>query len=171
MDYDSRWPAIYEEEKHRIRDATGHRILAIEHIGSTVVPGLEAKPIIDMMAGVRGPDDADDCIPELQNISYNDITPQPGNPEWYYCLGRGLHSPGYHLHLVKFMSDHWVRHLLFRDFLCAHPDVAQQYGKLKRKLAAKHGFDRTTYTEAKTSFIESVIDRARQGRIEGDTGY
>jgi GrpB-like predicted nucleotidyltransferase (UPF0157 family) len=149
---------MYEEEKRRIFGAVEDKILSIEHIGSTAVPGLEAKPIIDMMAGVRGSVDADNCVPELRDIGYDDITPQPGNPEWFYCLGRGHHSPGYHLHLVKFMSDHWVRHLMFRDILRTHPEVARRYGELKRKLASELSSDRTAYTDAKTSFIQSVID-------------
>lgn len=163
VDYDPPWPILYEEEKRRILEAVGHKVLAVEHIGSTAVPGLGAKPIIDMMAGVHQSTDADDCIPMLKDIGYTDVTPLPEFPDWYYCLGKSPHSVGYHLHLVKFGSDHWEKHLLFRDLLRTHPELAQQYYELKRELASKYGSDRNAYTESKTSFIESVIAQASPG--------
>ena len=162
VEYDSQWPVLYEEEKHRILESVGHKVLAIEHIGSTAVPGLGGKPIIDIMVGVRGSADAEECLPLLHAIGYTDVTPQLGEPDWYYCLGKGPHHVAYHLHLVRFRSDHWERHLLFRDFLRTHPEVAQQYYELKKKLATKHGSDRVGYTDAKTLFIESVISQVRQ---------
>jgi GrpB-like predicted nucleotidyltransferase (UPF0157 family) len=162
VDYDPQWPVLYEEERRRILEVVGHKVLAIEHIGSTAVPGLGAKPIIDMMAGVRESTDADECLPPLEKIGYRDVAPQPNNLEWYYCLGKGPHSTGYHLHLVKFVSPHWRRHLLFRNYLRTHPEAAQRYYELKKKLAAKHGSDRIGYTDAKTSFIESIIAQALQ---------
>jgi len=166
VDYDPRWSVLYEEEKHRILSTIGHKAQAIEHIGSTAILDVGSKPIIDMMAGVLHSTDAQECVLLLQDLDYGDVTPQPGDPDWYYCLGK-THRGGatslqnYHLHLVRFESDHWKKHLLFRDFLRAHPDVAQQYYELKKKLAAKYGSDRDGYTDAKTSFIESVLNRAR----------
>lgn len=167
VEYDPQWPILYGEEKLRIIEAVGHKVLAIEHIGSTAVLGLGAKPIIDIMAGVRKATDAEECLPLLRDIGYTDVTPEPEEEDWHYCLGKGPHtdaelSATYHLHLVNFMSDHWKKHLLFRDFLRTHPEVAQQYYELKKKLAAKHGSDRNAYTEAKTPFIELVIAQARQ---------
>lgn len=160
VDYDPQWPILYEEEKRLILEAVGHKVLAVEHIGSTAVRGLGAKPIIDMMTGVHKPSDADECLPLLQDIGYTSVTPQPEDPDHYYCLGKGPHSVVYHLHLMKFGSYSWEKHLLFRDHLRTHPDVAQQYCEIKKKLAAKHGSDRAAYTEAKTSFIEHVIAQA-----------
>ena len=162
VDYDPQWPTLYEEEKRLILEVVGHKVLAVEHIGSTAVPGLGAKSIIDIMAGVEQAADADECVLLLQDIGYDAVTPQPETPDWYYCLGKSPHSVGYHLHLVRFGSDHWEKHLLFRDYLRTHPDVAQQYYEIKKKLAAKHRSDRPAYTEAKTSFIETVIAPARK---------
>ena len=167
VDYDPQWLALYEEERRRILKVVGHKILAIEHIGSTAVPGLGAKPIVDIMVGVRSSADADEYLPLLLDIGYDDVTPQLGNPEWYYCLGkvyRGekVRLENFHLHLVKFGSEHWERHVLFRDFLQTHPEVAQRYDRLKRELAAKYGSDREGYTNAKTEFIESVVAQARR---------
>ncbi len=160
VDYNPQWPILYKAEKERVLNAIKHMISAIEHIGSTAVPGLGAKPIIDMMVGVKSLRDADECVPLLQNIGYTDITPQPDDPEWFYCCGKGSHSIACHLHLMKYMSNHWKRHLLFRDFLRTHPEGAQKYYDLKKKLAATYGADRIAYTEAKTAFITSVLAKA-----------
>ena len=162
--YNPQWPVLYAEEKGNILRIIGHKVLAIEHIGSTAVPDLGGKPIIDIMAGVRHAADADLCVTLLQD-EFNDVTPEPEEQDWYYCLGNhGQRERTYyvHLHLVKFMSEHWKRHLLFRDFLRTHPDTAQLYFLLKKELAAKYGSDRVGYTNAKTAFIESIIRQAHQ---------
>jgi len=159
VEYDPRWPVLYEEERKRVVGAAGRRILAVEHIGSTAVPGLAAKPIIDMMAGVHESSEADECLPVLARIGYTHVEPEPGNQEWFYCCGKGPHSIGYHLHLVKYKSSHWNKHLLFRDYLRNHRGVARQYEELKMRLAEEFGSDRETYTQSKSAFIESVIRR------------
>lgn len=160
VDYDPQWPILYEEEKARVLDVAGDRILAIEHIGSTAVPDLCSKPIIDIMAGVEGEAVADECVRLLATISYDDVTPEPETPDWYYCLGKGFHSVGYHLHLVRSGSYDWERHILFRDYLRANPETAREYDVLKRSLASEYGSDRLGYTEAKTEFIEAVVSKA-----------
>jgi len=162
VDYDPQWPILYQEEKGRILGVIGHAVVAIEHIGSTAVPGLGAKPIIDIMIAVCRLADAEECIEPLQSIGYeyvpeyNDIIPErryfhKGPPE----------ARTHHVHMVELTSDFWERHLLFRDFLRAHPEEAQQYCQMKKELAAKSGSDREAYTDAKTSFIESVVAKAR----------
>lgn len=164
VDYDPTWPLLYEEEKARILDVVGGTVLSVEHIGSTAIPGLVAKPIIDLMAGVEGPKEAGICIIPLRGLGYLDVTPLPGGPdidEWYYCLGKGVHSVGYHLHLVRYGGRHWEDHIIFRDYLRSHPDVAEDYGRLKRRLATLYGSDRRSYTDGKTRFIEEVISKAR----------
>lgn len=161
VDYDPRWPILYEEEKHRILEVVRHKVIAIEHIGSTAVPGLGAKPIVDIMAAVLSSTVADECLPLLEPLGYDDVTPQLGNPDWYYCLGKGRQGGHvYHLHLVRFNSEHWGKHLLFRDFLRTHTDAAKQYYELKKRLAAEYGSNRIGYTDAKTTFIESTFAQA-----------
>jgi len=153
---------MYEEEKQRILRLIGDVLLEIEHIGSTAVPEVGAKPIIDIMVAVRDLADAEQCIEPLQRIGYehvpeyNDIIPErryfhKGPPE-----GRT-----HHLHMVELRSDFWEKHILFRDFLRTHPEEAQEYHRLKNEFSAKYGRDRDGYTEAKTSFIESVIAKAQ----------
>ena len=162
VDYDPRWPLLFEEEKKLILEIARHKVLAVEHIGSTAVHGLAAKPIIDMMAGVHGSSDADECLPLLARVGYDHVTPEPDNQEWFYCLGKGPHSVGYHLHLIRYRSNHWNKHLLFRDYLRKHPDIAKQYEEVKKRMAEKLGSERETYTESKTSFIESVLAQATE---------
>ncbi len=162
VDYDPKWPTLYEEEKRRILGVIGDAAIAIEHIGSTAVPGVGAKPIIDIMVGLRDLADAEECVEPLKGIGYeyvpeyNDIIPErryfhKGPPE-----GRT-----HHLHMVELTSDFWERHLLFRDFLRTHSDEAERYYELKKELAARFRSDREGYTDAKTAFIESVVAKAR----------
>jgi len=162
VDYDPMWPTLYEKEKMKISEALGNKALAIEHIGSTSVPGLGAKPIIDIMVCVQSNLDADICVPLLKGIGYTDVTVQVGNPDWYYCLGKESCGVGYHLHLMKNMSVFSKRHLLFRDRLRANPDIARKYFELKKELAAKYRSDRTAYTESKSAFIESILSEENE---------
>jgi GrpB-like predicted nucleotidyltransferase (UPF0157 family) len=160
VNYDPQWPKLFEKERKLIKEALGDKVRAIEHIGSTAVPNLGGKNIVDIMAGVDNIDEANECLSPLERIGYKDVTPQPGNREWYYCLGKGHHSVGYHLHLVKFESEHWKRHIIFRDRLRKNPKIARDYFNLKKQYASKYGTDRLGYTEAKSAFIESVIATA-----------
>ena len=163
-DYDPKWPIMYEEEKAEILSVIGHKIVAIEHIGSTAVPNLGAKPIIDIMVAVRHLSDAEECIEPLKSIGY-EYAPENeiAIPERRYFQKGPSEVPNQHLHLhmVERTSDFWQRQLLFRDYLRTHPDVANKYYRLKKELAAKHGSNREAYTDAKTSFIESVVAQAR----------
>jgi GrpB-like predicted nucleotidyltransferase (UPF0157 family) len=166
VDYNPRWPAIYEKEKLCILAIAGNRILEVDHIGSTAVVGLGAKPIVDIMVGVNGQSDADSLLPLLREIGYDNVTRQSGDSEWYYCLRKVVHGyeawlQNFHLHLMKFQSETWERHILFRDFLRNHPETVQKYDKLKRMLAAKYRADRESYTNAKTEFIASVLNQAK----------
>ena len=163
VDYDPEWPDLYEAEKRRILDAVGDVIIRIEHVGSTAVPGIGAKPTIDIMVAVNSLSDAEECIEPLQRIGY-EYQPEheAAMPERrFFRRGNPPKEQHYHLHMVKQISDFWKRHLLFRDYLRVHPKAAHDYYELKKKLAHKCGSDREGYTAAKTSFIESVVERAR----------
>jgi len=159
VSYDPQWPKFYESETKLIREVLGGRILAIEHIGSTAVPNLGGKNIVDIMAGVSSIEEAKQSLAPLGSIGYTEVIPQVGNADWYYCLEKSKQTRWYHLHLVRFGSEHWKKHIVFRDFLRKNPKVAQEYYTLKKELAAKYGTDRLGYTEAKTAFIKSVTAR------------
>lgn len=151
---------MYVEEDHRIREAIGDRILSIDHIGSTAVYGLGSKPIIDIMVGVDSRRTADLCQNILEKIGYTDVTVQQGHDEWFYCLGRGNCKLYYHLHLVVYNSPFHRKHIIFRNYLRDNPESAQEYHLLKRELAEELGADRRAYTEAKTRFIEEIVEKA-----------
>jgi len=162
IDYDPQWPLLYEKEKRLILDVIGHIVVRIEHIGSTAVLGLGAKPTIDIMVAVNHLKDAERCIEPLQRIGY-EYQPkhEVSMPERrFFRKGHPPKEQHYHLHMVELTSDFWKRHVSFRDYLRTHPKVAQEYCELKKALADKYGSDRESYNEAKTSFIESVLAKA-----------
>jgi len=157
--YDPRWASMFEEARSEIMGRCGALVVAVEHVGSTSVPGLAAKPIIDILAAVERLDDAQALIEPLAAIGF-EFVPKNDFPGRRF-FRRGLRGAGtHHLHVVERGGWEWRRHLLFRDHLRAHPETAADYERLKRELAARHGPDRGAYTDAKTPFIESVVERA-----------
>ena len=155
-DYDPAWTAMFERDRAAIAGALGAMARGIEHVGSTAVPGLAAKPIIDILVGVDD-DDLDRIIEPLRRIGYE------YNPDWEISLPRRRYfrrllpdgTNTHHLHAVPIGGEFWTRHLRFRDYLRAHPSKAEEYAALKREIAKRHrgGID---YTFAKTEFIRSV---------------
>jgi GrpB-like predicted nucleotidyltransferase (UPF0157 family) len=154
-DYDESWPSMYEDERARIEEAIGEWLADIQHVGSTAVPGLAAKPIIDIMPGLRSLDDAPHIIEPLQRLGYEYVPEFEAQlPERRY-FRKGI-PRAYHVHAVETTSEFWRRHLAFRDYLRTHADARDEYAALKRKLAAEHTHNRGNYTEAKTEFIQSI---------------
>jgi GrpB-like predicted nucleotidyltransferase (UPF0157 family) len=158
-EYDPAWPAEYERESVLVRDAIGDVLLDVEHVGSTAVPGLGAKPIIDIMAGIRAFADGERCVAPLEALGYL-YKGEADIPGRHY-FRKPLDGPAdYHIHMVVLGEDFWRRHLLFRDYLRAHPDAARDYYELKLRLAETHRWDRIAYTDAKTGFIEAALAKA-----------
>ncbi|MBI5284928.1 MAG: GrpB family protein [Chloroflexi bacterium] len=175
-DYDPAWPARFLAERQLIlRTCPSGAFARIEHVGSTAVPGLAAKPIIDMMPGLRSLDGAPALIPLLASIGYeyvaefeHDTAAGPGMPFRRYFRKDEAGERAFHMHMVEGGGDFWIDHLLFRDYLRAHPEAASEYARLKRELAARYNAalsDRseinTGYTDHKTEFIESIQAKAR----------
>ena len=156
--YDSTWPLEFAAEAERIERACGGMPLRLEHIGSTSIPGLAAKPVIDILAGRPG---------NLAGSKYVDAFRQIGYEHKGACgiPGRNYFRRGtprtHHVHLVSWSSDLWGDHLLFRDYLRLHPEVAREYETIKRELAAAYLHDREQYTDAKGPFVRSIVRRAR----------
>jgi len=156
--HDSRWAAQFIRERNRLLDLLPGYFAAIEHIGSTAVPELAAKPIIDILAGVSTISEADALLEPLcahgyeTSAEFNATLP---DRRWLmrHALGRRTH----HLHLVAFDGEQWIRRLQFRDLLRADAAVAARYERLKRELAEQYRHDRETYTHAKTAFINEVL--------------
>jgi len=165
VDYDPRWPVLYEAERTRLLAAIGAYITAVQHVGSTAVPGLAAKPVIDIMIGVDSLADADPCVEPIINLGYIYVPEYEDEiPERRYfkkLLADGTHT--HHIHAVETSSAFWHDHLLFRDYLITHPQTAWEYERLKRSLAP-HFSNSNDYSDAKTDFILEVLAKARLWR-------
>ncbi len=162
--YDTTWPLKFEKQKSDIMNAIGDKVVAIEHIGSTAVPGLGAKPVVDIMVGLNEIDDAEDCIEPLKKIGYEyvpELEAEIPERRYFHKGPSNVPKKHYHLHMVQMHSEFWKVQILFRDYLRTHSDSAQEYFRLKKGLAAKYRLNREAYTEAKTSFIKSTIAKAR----------
>jgi GrpB-like predicted nucleotidyltransferase (UPF0157 family) len=156
--YDVQWPIQYAAECDLIRGAMGSYLKAIEHIGSTAVPGLAAKPIIDILGGVYDLNDTPLFIPALQKIGYQYIPEYEIQlPERRYLNRVEIGQTVVHLHLTETTSSFWQNHLKFRNLLIANPSLRDAYGELKIELASKFGNDRIGYTDAKTAFIKRAM--------------
>jgi GrpB-like predicted nucleotidyltransferase (UPF0157 family) len=170
VDYDPRWPARFDEERSQLLDVVCDWVTGIEHIGSTSVPGLAAKPVIDMLVGVQSLADADQrCITPICELGYEYVpefeTVMPYR-RYFRRLTDGLNR-SHQIHLVEKESEFWERHLLFRDYLRAHPEQAREYEQLKRRLAPQFS-DVNDYAAAKTEFIRAAEARAREWRRDVD---
>ena len=160
VDYDPRWPIQFGQEKARILSAIGSKVVAIEHYGSTAVPGLEAKPVIDILIAVHHLDDVNEFIEPLRELGYEY---RPINE--VLILGTRYFRRGasgantHHIRVVEAGSDLWRQYLLFRDYLRGHLEEARRYAQLKRELQAKFG--QRLPLDAKKSYIKTIIARAR----------
>ena len=167
--YDPSWPVMFEQERlHLLSCLPAGLIRRIEHFGSTAVPGLCAKPIVDMLVEVTSLEETRQRIAPVLEAQGYDYFWRPtwgeGVPPFYAWFikrdrqGKRTH----HIHMVEAQfGEHWDR-LFFRDYLIEHPGVAQEYGRLKMRLSGAHRNDRVAYTEAKSDFIRQVTQRAKQ---------
>ena len=173
--YDPRWPAMFLEERNRLRAWLPTELIGrIEHFGSTAVPGLAAKPIVDMLIEVTDLEEVKRRVaPILASKGYDYFwRPTWGDdvPPWYaWFIRRDVHGVRtHHLHMVERHFEHWNR-LRFRDYLIQHPTVAEEYQTLKRRLAAAHPHDRAAYTRGKTEFIRKVSLAAERSTPDNKT--
>lgn len=141
-----------------LEDAIGDWVVAgIHHVGSTAVPGLEAKPIIDILAGVRALDESRACFEPLAQLGYMYAPYLPGEMHWF-CKPHPSRRT-HHLHLVPVGSKRYADELAFRDRLRSDPTTAEEYLELKRALASRFVNDREAYTNAKSDFVCRVLQQ------------
>ena len=165
LPYDPEWPAQFEAEKARLQTVLGVLALDIQHIGSTAIPGLPAKPVIDILVTVRQLDDASACIAPLQELGYTFVD-YPQNTDRRF-FRKGLPRT-HHLHIVEQGSAFHRDHIDFRDALLAEPALCEEYRQLKAELAEKYKNDRAKYSESKGEFVNRVIAewQAKWGQAE-----
>ena len=158
--YDPRWPALFATEHSLLSRLLAPWLVGpIEHIGSTAVIGLAAKPVIDIMAAVESLAASTDAIAALRPADYL-YAPYRAEVMHWFCKPHPSHRT-HHLHLVPHRSPLWNERLAFRDRLRADPLLAREYADLKHRLAAAHPNDRDAYTDAKTPFIRRVLAESR----------
>jgi GrpB-like predicted nucleotidyltransferase (UPF0157 family) len=180
-DYQDNWPVLFVKEKKKINELIGFLDPAIVHIGSTSVPGLCAKPVIDIQVGLQNSNDLDKTIePMQQYYTYVKLF----EPDWeerrYFCLyTRPDHKPVpgiidigdpgpskqglislVHIHVFEKGTDDWIRHIAFRDYLAEYPDERDAYCKLKRQLSTMEFDGMMAYNDAKNDFVKHVQQKA-----------
>jgi GrpB-like predicted nucleotidyltransferase (UPF0157 family) len=158
VDYDSRWPGLYEVEKQRVLALIGDKIEAIEHFGSTSVPGMCGKPCIDAVAGVKDMSISRHLKTILGRLGYHYVAHAPD--QLWQIVGREG-SVSFRLHIVPHEGRRWNGFLALRDYLRSHRSIALEYCRRKRRLAMMHRLDPRTYYEGKREFIESTEAQAR----------
>ncbi|MBV8369813.1 MAG: GrpB family protein [Candidatus Eremiobacteraeota bacterium] len=164
--YDPAWPAAFELLRERLAAALGDLAVGIEHVGSTAVPGCDAKPIVDIDVVIRHADELPDVVRQLGALGYAHLGDLG-------IVGREAFRmppsdlPRHHLYVCAAGAAPLQAHLILRDALRADPNLAAEYGALKRELAQHYRDDRDSYTEGKTAFITSVLLDAREDRRRG----
>ncbi len=159
--YDASWPAEFERERRDLAALLAPWLVGpIEHVGSTAVPGLAAKPVIDIMAGVRDLDSSRPVIDVMPRLGYCYWPYREEVMHWFCKPSDAFRT--HHLHVVPFRSQLWRDRLAFRDYLRVHRPVAEEYASLKRRLAKRFELDREAYTDAKLPFVNRVLRMAAQ---------
>lgn len=161
VEYDPAWPRLYEAESERIQTALGDALVAVEHIGSTAVPGVAAKPVIDVLAGLRTLDLTRAQLEAMASIGYEYLGEYGIPGRLFFRKGR---PRSHHVHAVLLASDLWERHLAFRDYLRARVDEAHSYAAFKRRLASEVEGNRDRYTAGKDTFAAGIQARALMWR-------
>lgn len=166
--YSAKWPKQFEAEQVGLAKVFDGVFCAIEHIGSTAVSGLVAKPIIDIMLGVRSLSEVAVRVGAMEHFGY-EYMPQHERvfPERRFFARPLIRPRQFHVHAVVFGSSFWDEHLLFRDALRADQALARSYASLKQSLAAEFAEDREGYTNAKSPFITSVVRGTTQVPLRG----
>jgi GrpB-like predicted nucleotidyltransferase (UPF0157 family) len=162
VEYDHRWPALFTAESARLRTAIGPLDLRLAHIGSTAVPGLASKPVLDILAGYRDPDARAGCIGALIAAGYQYRGEQSIPGRDFFRRGD---PRAYHLHLAQVDSAFWEEHLAFRDLLRGNAVLRDAYGSLKRELAARFPRDRGGYIDAKGPFVRQALSQAHRRSV------
>jgi GrpB-like predicted nucleotidyltransferase (UPF0157 family) len=156
--YNEKWVSMFEEEADKLRDIFGEEVLVIHHIGSTSVPGLKAKPIIDVMPVVKEINEVDKYNKAMQNIGY-EPKGENGIPERRY-FQKGGDNRTHHVHIYQLGNYEIERHLAFRDYLRTHPDSIKNYGELKQQLAHQFPHNIESYIDGKNNLVADIERRA-----------
>jgi GrpB-like predicted nucleotidyltransferase (UPF0157 family) len=164
VSYDPSWPTLFAQERNHVLEAVGRWVEEVEHIGSTAILGLDAKPVVDLMVGLKSMAHASSCVEPLANLGYSYWAEgaQPHHHLFVRFVDPAMSARTHNLHLVEAGGQYWHERLLFRNYLHSHLEVAKEYARLKHQLASRHRDDRESYTEAKADFVGEVVRRAKE---------
>lgn len=151
------WPALFAAEAARLRSALGEQVLGLEHYGSTAIPGIKAKPVIDLLVGLDRLETAAGCAPAMLALGYEDAGTDVVPDHHIFGLGE---ARTHIVHMVAFEGQAWRECLAFRDALRADPALARAYEALKVDLGAQFADDRAAYTDGKGAFVTEIVTRA-----------
>lgn len=158
--YNPNWSKEFEAEKQNLIDTFGDKIVAVEHIGSTSIPGLAAKPIIDIVAAVKSFNNLAEFIEGLQKLGYEYMPERMFDDRKFFPKG-SQENRTHHLNLVlQDNPEQWTKPIALRDYLRTHETERNEYAKLKTTLAQQYADDRATYTRLKDNFFQSIFDKA-----------
>ncbi len=166
--YRSEWHNLAEQEIKKLRDILpAHHILDMQHVGSTAIPGIRSKPIIDIQIAVDSLIAIKPiAITALKKLDYEYWSDNPDTERMFFVKGMPPFGDKrtHHVHIVESTSRHWQEKIQFRDYLMTHPEAAREYEALKLQLANQHVYDREKYTNAKTQFINDILKKASRSR-------
>jgi GrpB-like predicted nucleotidyltransferase (UPF0157 family) len=160
--YDPQWPIEFDKERLEIEKAIGADILSVDHIGSTSIPGLCAKPIIDILIGLKDFGDGFRCVSALEKLGYT-FRGEHGIPGRHYFRKGSPRT--HHLHMYTRGTPDWQHHILFRDYLRAHAAQRDSYAELKTALAKQYPENREKYLDGKAAFIQNIIQLAKYAKM------
>ncbi len=162
--YDSNWAALFEIEQNRVMAALGEILVSVHHIGSTSIPGIYAKPVIDMLAEATSIEEMDSHASAMIRIGY-EVMGEFGIPTRRYFRKDVEGIRTFQIHAFQVSSPEIDRHIKFRDYLIAHPVEAREYSDLKRQLVRQHSGSQDEYIEGKDGFIKEIDRKASLWRI------
>lgn len=164
-EYNIEWVKSFEKEKKLLEEVLKDKIISVEHVGSTSIPNLKSKPIIDICVGVKNLEDAVTFEKILEPYDYHFKGHQGVEDRYFYAKGPEENRTHY-IHFEEVGSDSYQNHILFRDYLIHHPEYVKQYQALKEDLALKYPEERKKYTTGKSDFIKTVINLAKKEKYK-----
>lgn len=163
VEYCPQWREMFEEEMLLLQAVLGEGSAEVEHIGSTAVNGLAAKPVIDIMIGLPDFSVADKLVPRIEALGYEYIKKYEDEMPFRRFFVKNLNGIRTHqIHMVEINSEFWERHLLFRDYLRQNPDISNKYAVLKKELAEGEWGHVNDYADAKSEFIKGIENKAKE---------
>ncbi|MGF1542145.1 MAG: GrpB family protein [Pleurocapsa sp.] len=160
--HDPKWQEIFKAESNRVREALGKNVVAVHHIGSTAIPRIYAKPIIDLLVEVKDIAKVDEQDTSMESLGYEVMGEFGISGRRFFRKNNQEGIRTHHIHTFTIGSDQVKRHLAFRDYMIAHPEDAQSYSELKRSLAREYPTNIDEYMDRKDGFIREIDKKATQ---------